>query len=291
MTAQEKMPPVGRNAMTVDVEDYFHVSALAESIDKSQWSSRELRVEQNTERLLQLFSDAGISATFFVLGWVAERCPQLVRRIHAMGHELASHGWSHELVYNQQRDVFRSEADRCKKLLEDLSGSPVLGYRAASYSITAKSMWALDDLIDLGFRYDSSIFPVRHDRYGVPGASRIPGPVDAPSGRSILEFPLTTSRFMGMTIPCSGGGYFRIFPFGLTRFLLNNVVRKDGIPFIFYLHPWEIDADQPRVKASLLSTFRHYRNLDRCYGRLQKLTQLYRFTTVKEVLVERALLR
>lgn len=244
----------------------------------------EFRADASTRLVLDMFDAASIKATFFVLGWVADKAPALIRDIARRGHEIACHGWSHQLVYRQERAVFREEAARCKALLEDLTGQPVLGYRAASYSITAKSMWALDDLIDLGFQYDSSIFPVRHDRYGIPGAGREPGMVRAPSGREILEFPLTTAKMFGQRVPCSGGGYFRLLPFSLTKYLLTRVNQKDGLPFIFYLHPWEVDPQQPRVKASWLSTFRHYNNLDVCADRLERLLRLYQFGTVAEVL-------
>lgn len=276
--------------MTVDVEDYFHVSALASVISRDQWDSMELRVERNTERLLDLFESHGIHATFFVLGWVAKRCPTLVQRIANRGHEVACHGWSHELVYRQERAVFRSEAKDCKALLEDLTGRPVLGYRAASYSITAQSLWALDDLIDLGFQYDSSIFPISHDRYGIPGAERMPGRVSAPSGRPIVEFPLSTARLLGRRVPCCGGGYFRLLPYSLTRYLLGTLNRGEKVPFIFYLHPWEIDPEQPRFDAGWLSKFRHYTNLDECFPRLDDLLRRFQFGTVHEVLSERQLM-
>ncbi len=278
------------NAMTVDVEDYFHVSALADAIPRSDWSRMEFRADASTRRLLDMFDNASVKATFFVLGWVADRSPALVKEIAARGHEIACHGWSHELVYRQERSVFREEAGRCKKLLEDLTGSPVLGYRAASYSITAQSLWALDDLIDLGFTYDSSIFPIRHDRYGIPGAVPVPGPVAAPSGRTIVEFPLSTAELLGQRLPCSGGGYFRIFPYALTRFLLKRVNSSAGLPFIFYLHPWEVDPEQPRVRAGWLSRFRHYTNLDLTEGRLRALMQEFRFAPMKEVLSQLDLL-
>ncbi|MDQ2639194.1 MAG: DUF3473 domain-containing protein [Pseudomonadota bacterium] len=272
------------NAMTVDVEDYFHVSALSRAIPRSDWPRMEFRAETSTRRILDMFDTAGVKGTFFVLGWVADRAPGLIREIAARGHEVACHGWSHELVYRQERVVFREEARRCKALLEDIAGQEVLGYRAASYSITKDSMWALDDLIDLGFQYDSSIFPIHHDRYGIPGASREPGLIQAPSGRSIVEFPLTAAELFGQRVPCSGGGYFRLLPFGVTRRLLTRVNQKDGLPFIFYLHPWEIDPDQPRVKAGLLSSFRHYNNLDVCAHRLVRLLDSFEFGTVAQVL-------
>lgn len=272
------------NAMTVDVEDYFHVSALAEVISRKDWDSMEYRAERNTERLLELFDAARVQATFFVLGWVAERSPGLVRRIHAAGHEIACHGLTHELVYRQTPEVFRDETARSKSILEDAIGERVLGYRAASYSITNASLWALDILCELGFDYDSSIFPIAHDRYGIPGASTRPGPLSTSSGRTLIEFPLSTARAFGMRIPVCGGGYFRLLPYGFTRWALRSINAKDALPFIFYLHPWEIDPGQPRVRASWLSRFRHYTNLDVCEMRLTRLLRDFRFTTVREVL-------
>ena len=272
------------NAMTVDVEDYFHVSALAESISRKDWSTMEYRAEQSTTRLLEMFEQHGVKATFFVLGWVTQRSPQLIRRIHDAGHEIACHGLTHELVYRQTPDVFRTETRDSKAMLEDLIGAPVLGYRAASYSITADSLWALDILCELGFKYDSSIFPIAHDRYGIPGASVKPGKIRAPNGREIVEFPLTTRKVLGMRIPVAGGGYFRLMPYWFTRWALKGVNAGDRMPFVFYLHPWEIDPEQPRVRASLLSRFRHYNNLDVCERRLRALLRDFRFSTMRNVL-------
>lgn len=276
--------------MTVDVEDYFHVSALSNSIPRSSWPTMELRADSSTRRLLDMFDEASIKATFFVLGWLAEKVPALVKEIARRGHEVACHGWSHELVYAQDRTVFCEEARRCKLLLEDLTGQCVLGYRAASYSITKRSLWALDDLIDLGFVYDSSIFPIRHDRYGIPGADPMPGRVVAPSGRSIVEFPLSTAKVLGQRVPCSGGGYFRIFPYPVTRYLLRKVNSNARLPFIFYLHPWEVDPDQPRIRTDWLSRFRHYTNLSVCAERLKRLMTEFRFGTVRDVLASIRLL-
>lgn len=272
------------NAMTVDVEDYFHVSALAEVIGRKDWDRMEYRAERSTDRLLEIFERREVRATFFVLGWVAERSPNLVRRISEAGHEVACHGLTHELVYRQTPEVFRDETARSKAMLEDAIGRPVLGYRAASYSITAESFWAIDILCELGFRYDSSIFPIAHDRYGIPGASRVPGPLRGSAGRTIIEFPLSTKKLMGLTVPVAGGGYFRLLPYWFTRWALGSINRQDDLPFIFYLHPWEIDPDQPRFKASRLSRFRHYTNLDICEARLARLMEDFRFTTVREVL-------
>lgn len=272
-----------RNALTVDVEDYFQVSAFAGSIQRSEWDSMPLRVVENTHRLLQLFADSRVSATFFVLGWVAERVPDLVREIAAQGHEVACHGYSHELVYNQTPEVFRQETLRSKSMLEDLAQTQVHGYRAASYSITERSLWALDILCDAGFTYDSSIFPIRHDRYGMPGTPEHPYRLTAPSGGQLVEFPLSTARILGYRMPVAGGGYFRLYPYRVTEFGLAQINRQ-GRPFIFYMHPWEIDTGQPRIDASLLSRFRHYNNLGRFEPRLQRLVDRFRFSTVRDVL-------
>lgn len=277
------------NALTVDVEDYFHVAALAASIDRKDWDHYECRVEHNTQRLLHLFAEHEIKATFFVLGWVAERYPLLVREIAAAGHEVASHGFSHQLVYNQTPEVFRQETQRSKSLLEEQIQQEVRGYRAASYSITQQSLWALDILAELGFVWDSSIFPVRHDRYGIPDASRWPHRLQTPAGYELIEFPLSTWKVGAYRLPVAGGGYFRLYPYAMTRTGLAGI-NKAGQPFIFYLHPWEIDPAQPRVKTSLLSSFRHYNNLARCEPRLRRLLKDFRFTTVAQVLELQGLL-
>ena len=277
------------NALTVDVEDYFHVSALAPSIERGSWSSRESRVVGNTHRLLDLFEQFGVRGTFFVLGWVAERHAQLVRDIAARGHEIACHGLSHRLVYEQSPQEFREETQRAKSLLEDITGGPVFGYRAASYSIVRESLWALDVLVELGFAYDSSIFPIRHDRYGMPNAQRVPHRLRTPSGQAIAEWPLSTARFLGLRVPVSGGGYFRILPYWLTRWGLNAIGRESQ-PFIFYLHPWEIDPQQPRIRASRLSRFRHYTNLAGCEARLRRLLREFQFGTASSGLARLGLL-
>ena len=200
------------NAMTVDVEDYFHVAAFAEAIQRDEWERLERRYESNTHRVLEILAEASVRATFFVLGWVAERSPAIVRRISAAGHEVACHGYSHQLIYRQTPETFARETRLSKSILEDALGGPVRGYRAASYSITRDSLWALDILLDEGFSYDSSIFPIRHDRYGIPGAPADPARLAAPSGREIVEFPLSVARWAGMTVPVAGGGYFRLLP-------------------------------------------------------------------------------
>ena len=272
------------NAFSVDVEDYFQVAALAPAIARESWDKRESRVERNTDLLLALLAERSIRGTFFVLGWIAERHPALVKRIAAAGHEIASHGYSHHLIYSQSREDFYEETVRSKRLLEDLSAAAVIGYRAASFSITRRSLWALDVLAELGFRYDSSIFPIRHDRYGIPGAAAEPGKVTAPSGATLVEFPMSAATFLGLKVPVSGGGYFRLLPYALTRRGLRQINERGGRPFTFYLHPWEVDPGQPRVRVGWLSRFRHYTNLDRCEPRLRRLLAEFRFAPMREVL-------
>ena len=278
-----------QNALTVDVEDYFQVSAFAKSVAPNDWDNFSLRVEQNTHKLLDLFDERQIKATFFVLGWVAERVNSLILEIANRGHEVACHGYSHQLVYNQSPDVFRQETIRSKSLLEDIVQRPVRGYRAASYSITRRSLWALDILAEAGFDYDSSIFPVRHDRYGIPDSPEFPYVLDTPEGHKLVEFPLSTAKFMKYKLPIAGGGYFRLYPYWLSRAGLRQINRKEK-PFIFYLHPWEVDPEQPRISASRLSRFRHYNNLDKCEDRLRQLTSDFQFTTVEKVLQNQGLL-
>lgn len=278
------------NAFTVDVEDYFQVAALAGAVTRDTWAQRESRVERNTQLLLDLLSASGVRGTFFVLGWIAERHPALVKRIAAAGHEIACHGFSHQLIYTQTPAEFRAESARAKGLLEDLLGAPVVGYRAASFSITRRSLWALDVLIDLGFTYDSSIFPIRHDRYGIPGAEARPGILTAPSGRTLVEFPMAAASWLGVQVPVSGGGYFRLLPYAVTRAGLRQINSDRGRPFTFYLHPWEVDPDQPRVRVGWLSRFRHYTNLHRCEARLRRLLREFRFASMREVLEQLELL-
>lgn len=273
------------NALTVDVEDYFQVAALAEAVKYDDWSSMEYRVEANTDRLLTLFSEKGVKATFFTLGWVAERSPALVRQIVAEGHEIASHGYSHQLIYNQTPDVFRAETVRSKQILEEITGKRITGYRAASYSITNQSRWALDILAEEGFTWDSSIFPVHHDRYGMPGTPRWPHRLTTDNGHELAEFPLSTLKLPGYTLPIAGGGYFRLFPYWFSRFGLGSINRQ-GKPFVFYLHPWEVDPSQPRLDVKWFSRFRHYNNLEVCEQRLSRLLDQFSFTTMSAVLKE-----
>jgi len=273
-----------RNALTVDVEDYFHVAAFSGSISRSDWDSHPLRVENNTRRLLDLFDQNHVKATFFVLGWVAERKSVLIKEIASRGHEVACHGYSHQPVYNQSQKVFREETIRSKSFLEDLISGPVRGYRAASFSITERSRWALDILVEAGFLYDSSIFPIHHDRYGIPGAPEHPYCLETVNGRSLVEFPLSTIKVFGYRLPMAGGGYFRLYPYFLTKAGLRKINARENSPFVFYLHPWEIDQNQPRIQASWLSQFRHYNNIDKCEARLCELLGDFHFTTAWDVL-------
>jgi polysaccharide deacetylase family protein (PEP-CTERM system associated) len=250
-----------RNAMTVDVEDYFQVQAFAHCIDRKDWDAFPRRVDLNTNRILDQFSSRGVKATFFTLGWVAERFPELIRRIVADGHELASHGWDHTRVDTQDPETFRADIRRTRTLLEDIGGVRVNGYRAATFSIGARTLWAFPILRQEGYLYSSSINPIRHDLYGMPDAPRVPF---RPDGDGVLEIPMTTVRLLGRNWPCSGGGYFRLLPTWLYRSGLRRVNRRDRQPGIFYFHPWEVDPGQPRVEhAGWKSRLRHYTNLSR----------------------------
>ena len=258
-----------RNAMTVDVEDYFQVQAFADCISRTDWDGFPRRVDRNTNRVLDLFAAAGVKGTFFTLGWVAERFPTLIRRIVDQGHELASHGWDHTRVFTQNPETFREDVRRTRLLLEDTGGTAVAGYRAATFSITAQTMWAFPILRQEGYHYSSSINPIRHDLYGIPDASRVPF---YPVGDGVVEIPMTTVRLFGRNWPCSGGGYFRLLPTVLYRSGLGWVNRHDGQPGIFYFHPWEIDPDQPRIaNAGWKSRLRHYTHLGRMEGDLAAL--------------------
>jgi polysaccharide deacetylase family protein (PEP-CTERM system associated) len=255
--------------MSVDVEDYFQVQAFADTIDRASWDTLPCRVERNVDRLLRIFDDAGIKATFFTLGWVAERYPALIRRIVAAGHELASHGWNHTRADSQDEAQFRTDIRKTKSLLEDLSGLPILGYRAATFSIGPKNMWAFDVLQDEGYRYSSSLYPIRHDLYGDTAAPRTPF---HPHSLPLIEVPMTTVRWFGRNFPCAGGGYFRLLPYAVSRLNMRRVNRDDGQACVFYFHPWEIDPDQPRQESVGAKTrFRHYTNLGRMEGRLKQL--------------------
>ncbi len=267
------------NAMSVDVEDYYQVSALACRVRREDWDGLESRVVRNTENVLRLFAEAGVSATFFTLGCVAERHPSLIRRIVDAGHELASHGYAHWRVSDQAPAAFAEDIRRTKALLEDVGGVPVRGFRAASFSIGANTPWAFEILADEGYAYSSSVYPIRHDHYGLPQAPRFAfKPVQ---GAQFLEIPISTVSLLGRKLPCGGGGYFRFLPYALSRWSLQRVNRQDRQPCIFYWHPWEIDVEQPRVQGlPFRSRFRHYVNLDRMEGRLQRLLRDLRWDRI-----------
>jgi len=271
------------NAMTVDVEDYFQVAALASAIDESDWDTIKPRVDNNTNRILEIFEKADIRATFFVLGWVAERHQGLVRKIVDAGHELACHGFSHKLIYDQSRSEFAAETARAKNVLEQVSGTPVHGYRAASYSVTDRSLWALDVIAETGFAYDASIVPARHDLYGIPGAKVSPYRLELGNGLSLMEFPPSTISILGHNVSIGGGGYFRIFPYAFSRWGMRKINESRKQPFAFYLHPWEIDPEQPRVRTNWKSRFRHYHNLHRFEPRLRRLLGEFHFGTMRSV--------
>ena len=259
------------NAISVDVEDYFQVSAFERVVKRHEWEQIPHRVEINTNKILDKFSEHNIKATFFMLGWVAERYPQLLKRIVEEGHELASHGYEHIRVTEQTPERFKEDVRKTKKLLEDLSGKIVRGYRAASYSIGESNLWALDELANAGYQYSSSIYPIKHDLYGMPAAPRF---VFKHEDSHLIEIPISTVIFAGKKLPCGGGGFFRLFPYAYSRWAINRVNHKDKQPVVFYFHPWEIDVDQPRItEAALRSRFRHYLNLDKMESRLHQLMQ------------------
>ena len=335
------------NALTIDVEDYFQVHALSNVIKFEDWGNYECRIERNTDRILEILSSSirnpqsafriPTKATFFVLGWNAERYSGLVQRIQKEGHEIACHGYAHKFVYTQSKEEFRQDIRKSKAILEDITGNEVIGYRAASYSITNKSQWAFEVLLEEGFKYDSSIFPIHHDFYGLPTAPRFPfvislngnnkfefsvlnvelnptenltlithnsqlktqnsafkpqssvlkkdSTLNTQNSKFIIEFPISTVKLLGQNVPVSGGGYFRLFPYSIIKRALAEINEKGQKPFIFYIHPWEIDPEQPRVKGvSSRSKFRHYVNLDKTENRLRKLLKDFNFSSVRDIL-------
>ncbi len=274
------------NAMSIDDEDYFQVAAFEEHIPYEQWSRWPCRIEASTGRILDLLDEAGASGTFFILGWVAQRYPDLIRRIAAAGHEVASHGMRHVRVFRQSPEEFREDVAKSKMILEDISGQAVQGYRASTYSINDATLWALDILLDEGYRYSSSIYPVRHDIYGMPDAPRFPFYPRQKAGgdRGILEIPITTIELFNRRIPCGGGGYFRLFPVGFSRWAWSRVNRIDGQPGVLYCHPWEFDPAQPRVPGLQAKTrFRHYLNLGRMEARFKAMLAAFKWDRMDRV--------
>ncbi len=273
------------NALSIDLEEYFQVSNFEKLLDRESWGSLPSRVEESTHRLLDAFDETGNRATFFVLGWIAERHPALVAEIAQRGHEIACHGYFHELVYEIGPERFRADLQRSCEIIEKVSGCAPKGYRAPSYSVTERSLWALDILAEEGFSYDSSIFPIHHHRYGIPSFERQPVRLELPGGGAIDEFPMTTLQLGRFTIPMAGGAYLRFMPGALFRWGFKRLV-KAGQPTVLYLHPWEIDPDQPRQDVSLKIRVNHYHNLQRTEGRLRSLLETFDFAPLVDVLAD-----
>jgi len=274
------------NALTIDVEDYFQVTAFERHVKREDWCGYPLRVNDNTMKILDMLDEYGVKATFFVLGWVAERCPGLVREISRRGHEIACHGYGHELIYKIGPDKFRADVRKSKSILEEISGIKIYGYRAPSYSITGKSLWALEILVEEGFTYDSSIFPIIHDIYGIPGGKRFIHEIETKSGK-IKEFPISTIPlrigWRQMILPVAGGGYLRFFPAQLIGMAIKHINEREGQPAVVYFHPWEIDPNQPRIRARLKSRFRHYLNLERMEAKIRYLLNNIKFSPMRDI--------
>ena len=272
------------NALTIDVEDYFQVSAFAPHIARSEWNTRECRVERNIDGILEMLARHDTKATFFTLGWIAERYPQLVRQIVKEGHELASHGYGHERATDQTEEAFFADIQLAKIVLEDLADSEINGYRAPSFSIGTENLWAFDCLARAGYRYSSSIYPIRHDHYGMPDSPRFAYEVRP----GLMEIPITTLRVLNRNFPSSGGGYFRLLPYALSRWMLCRVNGHDREPGIFYFHPWEIDTGQPRIAGiSSKTRFRHYVNIDRMEGRVNQLLRDFKWGRMDQIFLDR----
>ncbi|OHC01936.1 MAG: polysaccharide deacetylase [Planctomycetes bacterium RIFCSPLOWO2_12_FULL_40_19] len=276
------------NALTIDIEDYFQVSAFEKYVKHEDWCTYPSRVEANTLKVLDMLEEFSVNATFFILGWVAEKHPSIVKEVQKRGHEIASHGYNHKLVYNMSPEDFRKDIKMAKMLLEDICGKKVCCYRAPSYSITNESLWALDILIEEGFECDSSIFPVYHDIYGIPNAGRFPHDINSYHG-VIREFPVSTVQInilknLKYRVPISGGGYLRLFPVWLIKKAIKHINESEGQPAILYFHPWEIDPEQPRIRAGIRSRFRHYINLDSTMEKVKYLLSSFKFAPISQVL-------
>ena len=272
------------NALTIDVEDYFQVSAFAPHIARSEWSTRECRVERNIDTILEMLANHGIKATFFTLGWIAERYPQMVRQMVKEGHELASHGYGHERASDQTEAAFFADIHLAKIVLEDLADGEVNGYRAPSFSIGVGNLWAFDCLARAGYRYSSSVYPIRHDHYGMPDSPRFAHEVRP----GLVEIPITTIRMLNRNLPSSGGGYFRLFPYALSRWMLGQVNGRDRKAGVFYFHPWEIDTGQPRIAGiSNKTRFRHYVNISRMQGRLNRLLDDFKWGRMDHIFLDK----
>jgi len=279
-----------RNALSFDVEEYFHVEAFKTVVQTREWPTLESRVVRSTERLLDVLDRHRVSATFFVLGWVADRHPRLVREIRARGHEVGCHSYAHRVIFSMTRPEFRNDVRQAKEAIENAIGGAIIGYRAPTYSVVRQTMWALDILAEEGFRYDSSIFPIHHDRYGIPDAPRGPYRTTLSNGRDLVEFPISTLRVGSQNLPFSGGGYFRLLPYAVVRTALRRLNRRDQLPGIVYLHPWEVDVEQPRFPVRRLTRFRHYVNLDKTLPKLESLLRDFAFMPVSDLLTEHGFL-
>ena len=269
------------NFLTIDVEDYFQVAAFEQQITPDDWPQFKSRVAVNTGNILNILEKYNVKATFFIVGWIAEKHPELVREISKRGHEIGCHSYKHQRIHTFTEEAFKEDTRKAKEIIEDISGRQVVGYRAPTYSITRDTLWALEILAKLGFTYDSSIFPIYHDNYGIPDAPRFPYKHE---GLDLIEYPISTALVLGRKVPVSGGGYFRLFPYRFTRMALKTINEKEKQPFVFYMHPWEIDPDQPRIKnISLLSRFRHYNNLSKTSSRLHMLLSDFHFGPLQGV--------
>ncbi len=271
------------NALTIDLEDYYHATSFDHIISMDDWVSIESRIEQNCDKVLSVLDEFKVKATFFVLGWVAERHPILIRTIYNEGHEIASHGFDHKMINKQTRESFRNDIARTKIILEDITGNRVKGYRAPTFSINNSSLWALDILHEQGYQYDSSIFPIKHDRYGIPNAPRFPHIINLNGSGTIKEFPPSTLKILGLNVPIAGGGYLRFFPVQLLTWGIKRINNSDKQPAIIYLHPWEFDPEQPKMPLKVSSRLRHYTNLDTTEKKFRHLIQSFSFTTINKL--------
>jgi len=271
------------NALSIDVEEYFQVTAFNGDVPYETWDSYEPRVHAATETVLSILAEYNTKATFFIVGWVARKHPGIVKAIQKEGHEIACHGYAHREISEQTPDTFRKDLRLARSILEGITGKPVRGYRAPTFSITEGTLWALDILIEEGFQYDSSVFPIRHDRYGMPKAERFPSVIRSSNGCELLEFPMSTVRLMGMNLPFAGGGFMRLLPLGFISRVIDRINRR-GQPVIVYVHPWEFDPDQPRMHASPVTTFRHYHNISVMNTKFERLLSTHNFAPVCEVL-------
>jgi len=279
-----------KNALTFDIEEYFHAEVFARTLSPEEWPSLASRVVDTTERLLDILDYADVRATFFILGWIADRYPTLVQDIAGRGHEIACHGYGHQMIQRQSRLEFAKDLQQAKTAIEDAAGTAVIGYRAPTFSVVRETLWSLEVLWEAGFQYDSSIFPIVHDRYGIPDAPRFPHRVAITNGHGIAEFPLSTVTFLGRRLPVAGGGYFRLLPYSLTRRAIQHLNKREQQPAIVYLHPWELDVHQPKVRVGWLSQLRHSINTHSTEGKLRRLLKDFRFAPVRDILTQSGVL-